>query len=359
MSSNFYSLKKICDLFGSKNIKQNILDLEDKELIPESQKKRTGAIYQKGWDLSELSEIGKHVGFLNKLPKPMCVSVFTTKGGVLKSTLALNFSRIAALHNYRVCVVGLDIQGDITSALGYDTENFEDDNLGEVINKLNMIKGLPDYFNGNNRLNDLIVETDLENLFIIPETPELVALNDYLSNIHRREYWLSEKVIEPLKDFFDIIVIDCSPNWNKLTTNALVACDLLLSPLECKINNFRNFKIFQHFLNEFKSDMHLDFESIFIPTRYSNNKKLSLEIKNWYQSNVSGCSEHGIRESVQGEEATAMHKSIVEHAPTHALSDDIRSLMSEIQTRINDFQHDKIIPRLKKSMPFANNPDIM
>jgi chromosome partitioning protein len=130
--------------------------------------------------------------------------------------------------------------------------------------------------------------------------------------------------------------MDCSPNWNKLTTNALVACDALVSPLECKINNFRNFKVFGHFLKEFKDEMDLDFESIFVPTKYSQNRKLSNDILTWYQGNVDGCTSIGIRQSVLAEEAMALNLSIVEHASPKALSAELMTLMKEIHSRIEE-----------------------
>ncbi|MCY4523485.1 MAG: ParA family protein, partial [Halobacteriovoraceae bacterium] len=164
---------------------------------------------------------------------------------------------------------------------------------------------------------------------------ELVWLNDSLSNINRREFWLAEKVVQPLKEHFDLIVMDCSPNWNKLTTNALVACDILVSPLECKINNFRNFRVFRSFLDEFKRDMYLDFSTIFVPTRFSGNRKLGLEIKEWYQKNLSQCTKSGIRESIAGEEATALYRSIVEHVPRKREAWEMRELIDEIWRQIN------------------------
>ena len=124
--------------------------------------------------------------------------------------------------------------------------------------------------------------------------------------------------------------MDCSPNWNKITTNALVSSDGLVSPLECKINNFRNFKVFRHFMDEFKNEMHMDFDSIYIPTRFSAGRKLSMEIKDWYESNVDGCLKLGVRESVLGEESTALKKSLVEHAPNHAGTKELRELLTQV-----------------------------
>lgn len=340
-----YSLKKVAELFGGMHLKERIEHLETLGEIPLSQKVRVGALYRKVWKKNDLPEIGKKIGFFKKFSTPVAVCVFTTKGGVLKSTMALNLARTAALHGMKTCVVGLDIQGDVTMALGHECEieeNEYEDELKNLIARLDSTIGLCDLFSQRARLEDLIVTTDLEGLCLIPETPELVALNDGLNNINRREFWLKEKVIDRLKESFDFIVMDCSPNWNKLTTNALVAADVLVSPLECKINNFRNFKVFRYFLSEFRKDMRVGLETVFVPTRYARNKKLGMDIFQWYQDNVVGCTTAGLRESVASEEATALHKSLLEHDPSSDVAKEVRELLIEVHARIEQYLEYKL-----------------
>ncbi len=323
-------------MYGGPELKPTLEKLESMGELPPLRKYRSGALFRSGWFLNDLPAIGEKVGFFSPLKTPVSMAVFTTKGGVLKSTLALNLARTCALHNLKTCVVGLDIQGDITTALGFENDLEDSSDLQQIISKLNKTKGLADYFSGQARLSEIICPTDLKTLFLIPETPELVAFNDSLSNINRREFWIKEKVVDPLKEHFDVIIMDCSPNWNKLTTNALVACDNLISPLECKINNFRNFKVFGHFLLEFKEEMNLDFENVFIPTRFNSNRKLSLEILQWYRENVAGHTKEGVRESVLGEEATALNKSFLELAPSKDAAIEMRKLLQEVFIRLQE-----------------------
>jgi chromosome partitioning protein len=330
---SFYTAQKLAHLFASPNedytqFKSRIEKLEAIREIPESERRRSGALWRKVWTKEQLQSIAQVVGFLPKPAKPKSLTVFTTKGGVLKTTLTLNIARLAAIHGLKVCVVGLDIQGDVTNALGFQRE-LEDDkqDLNEVLEKIKGTQGLHDFFYSKVRLEDLIQPTDLENLYLIPETAELVQLNDALSNVHRREFWLKEKVVDRLKGVFDLVIMDCSPNWSKLTTNALVASDLLVSPLECKINNFRNFQVFQQFLSEFTQEMHMNLAVEFIPTRYAKNRKLSMDILEWYRKNVPGCSPFGIRECVLGEEAVALNLSFGEHDPSHAASQEMKGVL--------------------------------
>ena len=166
---------------------------------------------------------------------------------------------MAALHNLKTCVIGLDMQGDITSSLGHHNQISESCSLHEALAQFREVQGLADYYFGKTGLEDIIVGTDLPTLSLIPETPELVALEQSLNTRHRREYWLRDNVILPLKKNYDLIFIDCSPNWNQLITNALVSSDVLLSPLECKVNNFRNLKMFTTFIADFKRELQLNF----------------------------------------------------------------------------------------------------
>lgn len=337
MDAERLNVKKIADFFGSAALRDQIIQLEKEGRIPKSERFRRGALFQKGWEKSSLPLIADHIGFLKKVDRPMAISVFTTKGGVLKTTLSLNIARLAALHGLKTLVIGLDIQADVTTALGFGPEE-EGNDLGDMIMKWDRVKGLNDYFKSEIRMEEMIIDTDLENLFLIPETPELVHLGESLNNLNRREYWIKEKIVDRLKQNFDLIVMDCSPNWNRLTTNALVASDLLVSPLECKINNFRNFKVFKQFLKEFKRDMRLDLETLFVPTRFSNNRKLSLDILRWYRENLPNCTSVAIRDCVLGEEAVALHQSFVEHNPRHQASSEMRQVVREVFEKLNEMR---------------------
>lgn len=341
MSNGYFPLKKALQVFGCSEELLRSHNLEAFAL-PDFSRSESDNRRLKSWSLRDLPEVGAQVGFLQKPSTPLCVAVFVTKGGVLKSSLTLNLARMAALHGMRTCVVGLDMQGDVTTALAGEETPDDDSSLDEAVAKINQTRGLAQVFTGECSLADAVKPTDLPTLFYIPETPELVALDQSLINRNRREYWLRDHVIKPLKNDFDLIVLDCSPNWNRLITNALVACDALVSPLECKINNFRNFKTFHALLREFKRDMGTEFTQVFVPTRLSPARKLSREICAWYQANLSDCCSEAVRESVQGEEAMAMRMSIPEYAPTSAAADEMRSVLKEIWETISLAQNDAV-----------------
>ncbi len=339
----FYSLQKVSKMYLTQDFdpiwsSSQLKEASTSGQLPALEKNQEKSPSPRGFSAETIGAVGQKLGFLQAPQRPLVYSIFVTKGGVLKTSLALNLARLAALHNIKTLVIGLDMQCDITHALGY--QGPEEDGIGEnshssaiedLVAQMDQTQGLFDFFSGQTALENLIEPSDLPQLDFIPETPELVALEQGLTHRSRREYWLAEKVIAPLTELgYQLIVLDCSPNWNHLITNALVASDVLLSPLECKINNFRNFRMFRSFVEEFRSEMGLDFEQIYIPSRLSPARKLSRDIHQWYLDRIPNCSPLAIQESLQGEEATALHLSLAEYAPGHPAARQMNSIIEKV-----------------------------
>lgn len=335
------TVKKVLSIFGSDINAKSLVHAAEKGLVPSARRSQTAKNGRRIWEMSDLPGIGERYGFLKKIKSPTVVTIFTTKGGVLKTTLAMNLARLAALHNNRVCIIGLDMQCDITHGLGFQADLDESESLEEAIEKISSVVGLEDFASGDANLDDIILDTDIPTLKFIPETPGLVSLEREISTKTLRDTWLREHVIKRLKEQFDLIVIDCSPNWNLLISNAIMAADILISPLECKINNFRNYTAFKTYLDSFREVTKHDFKHIFVPTKLSTSRKLSGDIRSWYMSNVPGCTQWSIRECVQGEEANALHLSVVEFAPKTVAAEEMRELMKEIWNVISSLSNGK------------------
>jgi chromosome partitioning protein len=340
MSPQLFNFKKALSIFGhsSEEMSDSQISMDN---LPGFARSQSDNRPLKSWSLSELPQVGKQIGFMKKPERTVVAAVFVTKGGVLKSSLSLNLARMAALNGLNTCVIGLDMQADISTSLSEESSIDDSVSLADAMARMNEVRGLADYYTGDATLEEIVKPTDIPTLFYIPETPELVALDQGLINRNRREYWLSEQVIARLRHRFDLIVLDCSPNWNRLITNALVSCDLLISPLECKINNFRNLAAFRVLIDDFKREMDMKFKQVFVPSRMAAGRKLSQEILGWYQSNLPQCMSTAIRESAQGEESVAMRVSVPEYAPTSAAANEMRQLLKEIwkvateQTSVN------------------------
>ena len=144
------------------------------------------------------------------------IAVANQKGGVGKTTTAINLSAALAVKNRRVLLVDLDPQGMSTLGLAKPKEN------GKGVYQAMMI---------GRDLMDCIQGTELENLYLCPCSPELSGVEAELYAAERRERRLSEAV-EKARRYFNFIIIDCPPSLGFLTINALTAADSLVIPVQ-------------------------------------------------------------------------------------------------------------------------------
>lgn len=146
-------------------------------------------------------------------------AVANQKGGVGKTTTAINITASLAAAEKRVLLIDTDPQGNSTSGLGLDKDNLEG--------------SLYDLYTGSKTLDEIIEETSLPFLNIIPSNIELIGAELELAGKDHRETIL-KNALEPVKHRYDYIFIDCPPSLSLLTLNALVAADSLLVPMQCE-----------------------------------------------------------------------------------------------------------------------------
>lgn len=141
------------------------------------------------------------------------------KGGVGKTTTCVNLSSYVAVMGKKVLIVDLDPQGNATSGVG--------------IEKHKGLKTIYDLVDGECSLEDVVLPTVIEGLDIIPSNVDLAAAEISLVSMPQREKIL-KNILDPLKEVYDFIMIDCQPSLGLLTVNALTASDSVIIPMQCE-----------------------------------------------------------------------------------------------------------------------------
>jgi chromosome partitioning protein len=147
------------------------------------------------------------------------VAIVNQKGGVGKSTTAVNLGAAVAMLGRRVLVVDLDPQGNATSGFGVEKRSLESD-IYDVL-----LGGVP--------VERVIVETGIENLRLLPSTINLAGAEIELVSLLSRETQL-KRALAPLRGQYDFIFIDCPPSLGLLTINALAAAGEVLIPVQAE-----------------------------------------------------------------------------------------------------------------------------
>lgn len=147
------------------------------------------------------------------------IAIINQKGGVGKSTTAINLSAALGDLGKRVLVVDFDPQGNATSGFGVDKDSLKCDVYDALMN--------------NVPLADVIVPSPVEGVDVAPATIQLAGAEIELVSVMARESVL-RYVLEPIRDTYDFVFVDCPPSLGLLTVNSLVAADSLLIPIQCE-----------------------------------------------------------------------------------------------------------------------------
>lgn len=192
------------------------------------------------------------------------IAVANQKGGVGKTTTAINLSACLAEKGKRVLTIDIDPQGNTSSGLG--------------INKNDLENTIYELIIGECTVEDCMIKDVFENLSILPSNVNLAGAEIELIGVADKEYIL-KKYIDEIKENYDFIIIDCPPSLNTLTVNAMTTANTVLVPIQCEYYALEGLTQLIHTINLVKQRLNPDLEiEGVVFTMYDARTNLSLQV---------------------------------------------------------------------------------
>lgn len=202
------------------------------------------------------------------------ISISNQKGGVGKTTTAVNLSASIAGEGKKCLLIDCDPQGNATTGLGFSKNTLE--------------SGIYDFMLGSSSGETASVETEVPGLFLMGATNELVGAEVEMYIEEEREFILRKR-IESIKDKYDYIFIDCPPSLGFLTVNAITGSDFVLVPLQCEYYALEGLSQLLDTLKAVKKGLNPDLKIVgILLTMYDSRNNLSSQVQEEVRSHFKG-----------------------------------------------------------------------
>ncbi len=245
------------------------------------------------------------------------IAIANQKGGVGKTTTTINLSASLAELGYTVLVIDIDPQGNTTSGLG--------------INKKKLKATVYDLILDEVKLDDVLSKSVVDRVTVIPSDVDLAGAEIELIGVEEKEFLL-KKIVDPIRDRYDFIIIDCPPSLNTLTVNAMTTADSIIVPIQCEYYALEGLSQLVHTIDLVQKRLNpeLQIEGI-VFTMYDSRTNLSVQVVENVQKNLKQfIYKTMIPRNVRLAEAPSHGLPITLYDPKSTGAESYRSLAKEV-----------------------------
>ena len=251
---------------------------------------------------------------------PRIIAVANQKGGVGKTTTTINLAAALAADGFNVLLIDLDPQGNASTGLGIEASQREYNTYDLLL--------------GDVPLENVVQESDVEGLLIVPATTDLSSADIELISNEKRSFLLFDALRQPAIDQYnlDIILIDCPPSLNLLTVNAMVSANSILVPLQSEFFALEGLSQLMLTIREIRQTANagLRIEGIVL-TMYDRRNRLSLQVEADARDNLGDLVfKTIIPRNVRVSEAPSFAMPVIEYDPTSKGARAYRQLAKEL-----------------------------